>query len=239
VDINDDADTGETHNNTTLPSNYYFDNAAVERLIREYHKTGCTDVALRDKIMENASELIINVIYTHNLHNIYGGNDDSSFNDLFQLAYVQIESTLYKFNLSKGHSKVFNMWSQVARTAILADIKKKNRDRKNVDKYKAHLSNKLRDERSNFYRMLDEAKDIFKYSDEHMAIINALEKLLLSDNKPHEGIICKLSKLSKLPKLRVAKFLRIFRVLCGLPGTDKITPNLDKIYMSSYNNDEE
>ncbi|MBD3407224.1 MAG: hypothetical protein GF411_13980 [Candidatus Lokiarchaeota archaeon] len=80
--------------NKKLPANYYFDNDLVERLLIEYHKTGCTDIALRDEIMSHASELIINIIRTHNLHTIYGGNDDSSFNDLFQLSWCVSPDTI-------------------------------------------------------------------------------------------------------------------------------------------------
>lgn len=104
-----------------LPSNYYFDNDLVEKLLIEYHKTGCTDISLRDKIMEHADELIINVIRAHNLHNIYTGRDDSSFNDLYQIAWCSIESALYKFNSKPGHPKIFNMWCCAPDTLMFTD----------------------------------------------------------------------------------------------------------------------
>jgi intein/homing endonuclease len=104
-----------------LPSNHYFDNTKVEKLLIEYHKTGCTDVRLRDEIMSHAHDLIINVIRTHNLHTIYGGREESSFNDLYQLSWVQIESTLYKFDSSPGHSKIFNMWCASPSTMVLTN----------------------------------------------------------------------------------------------------------------------
>lgn len=104
-----------------LPSNHYFDNKKVEKLLIEYHKTGCTDVQLRDEIMSHAHNLIINVIRTHNLHTIYGGREESSFNDLYQLSWVQIESTLYKFDSSPGHSKIFNMWCASPSTMVLTN----------------------------------------------------------------------------------------------------------------------
>jgi hypothetical protein len=157
---------------------YYFKNELVEELLYRYLETECTDIRFRDEIMSHASELIRQVIRAHNLQSIYHGRDDASFGDLFQVAWVQIESALYKYEaiphcLScynrnrpqdsiivpefifiepllkayktcphcgektargqiyyKGRSKVFNMWSQVARTVILAYLKRDSRDRK-------------------------------------------------------------------------------------------------------------
>ncbi len=93
-----------------LPKNYYFDNYKVEALLTEYVKNGCTDVRLRDEIMLNAGELIRQIIRTHNLQNIYPGRDEAAFGDLFQIAWCQLEKTLYKFDYGPGHTKVFNMW---------------------------------------------------------------------------------------------------------------------------------
>lgn len=76
---------------------YYFDNYLVERLLYKYHETACTDVKLRDEIMEHASELIRQIIRANNLHAIYPGRDDSSFYDLFQISWAQIELSLYKY----------------------------------------------------------------------------------------------------------------------------------------------
>lgn len=109
----------EVKSKKKLPSNYYFDNDVVEEILVEYHKTGCTNVSLRNEIMKHADELIINVIRTHNLHNIYVGKDDSSFSDLYQIAWCGIESALYKFNNDPGHSKIFNMWCMSPETMLL------------------------------------------------------------------------------------------------------------------------
>lgn len=191
----------------------YFINEVVEDLLRRYIWTGCTNVELRDSIMSHATELIRQIIRKQGLHTIYPGQDESSFGDLLQTAWVQIEKTLYKFRarphcrscfnpdrpndsalytpgefeygilnfsdlakrgikscpkcstkfkeypivkaeqdtfggsdtiLYRGNSKVFNMWSQIARTVILAHIKKECRDRKNSSVYRDHVTNKLR-----------------------------------------------------------------------------------------------
>ena len=102
-----------------LPANYYFDNNKVEQLIIKYHETGCTDIELRNEIMSHSSELIVNVIRTHNLHGIYAGGEDSAFGDLYQTAWQQIESTLYKFDAKPGHSKIFNMWCMSPDTLVI------------------------------------------------------------------------------------------------------------------------
>jgi len=196
-----------------LPSNYYFDNALVEKLLVEYHKTGCTDVVLRNGIMKHVDELIINVIRTHNLHNIYSGKDDSSFNDLHQIAWVAIESSLYKFNNGPHHPKVFNLWSQVCRTSILAAIKKDNRDKKNSEGYRYYLDEKVIKRSAQFGRFLAEARDVCKYVDDFMKIIDALEELYFTDPKPHEGLIGKLTKQSNMSRAKIIKFVRILRLM--------------------------
>lgn len=54
--------------------------------------------------MSHATELIRQIIRKQGLHTIYPGQDDSSFNDLLQTAWVQIERTLYKFR-AKPHCR--------------------------------------------------------------------------------------------------------------------------------------
>ena len=196
-----------------LPANYYFDNDEVERLLIEYHKTSCTSVALRDQIMGHASELIVNVIRTHNLHTIYGGKDESSFNDLFQIAWAQIESTLYKFDSSPGHAKIFNMWSQISRTVILAAIKKNSRDKKNAESYRLHLDSRAIRRPVVLDRFMTEARDLCKYNDEHMYLLDVLEKLYNEDERPHEGLIGKLTEKSELSRAKIARFVKTIRLL--------------------------
>lgn len=206
--MDETIDTDSKVKPSKQPSNYYFDNAAVEKLLVKYHETGCTDVILRNSIMHHADQLIINVIRTHNLHNIYVGKDDSSFNDLYQIAWCSIESALYKFNNDPGHPKIFNMWSQIARTAILAAIKKDNRDKKNSEGYRYYLDEKTLRRCAKFDRFLTEARDICKYVEDFMIIIAALEALYFSDNKPHEGLIGKLTYLTGIILPIFSKYLR-------------------------------
>jgi hypothetical protein len=199
--------------------NYYFDNKAVEALMTDYVKGGCTDVTLRDKIMENAGELIRQIIRTHKLHLIGAGKDGTTFYDLFQIAWVQIESSLYKFNYGPGHTKVFNMWSQVAKTVMLAHIKKESRDRRNYGNYKDHLGHRERISNPKFERFIEEAVQLCQYNDGHLLIIQALQSLAKDDPRPHEGLISKLVEHSRQPRSKVVAFLRLIR-LRGLEFSD-------------------
>ena len=175
-------------------------------------KGACVDVNLRDEIMSHASELIIQMIRAQNLHNIYPGRDDSSFNDLYQIAWVQIESTLYKFDYGPGHTKVFNMWSQVAKTVILAHIKKESRDRKNSQGYRRHIRHNKIHDCPKLSRFVEEAKIIFKYNEEADKFLMALLELYQKDDRPHEGLVGKLAEESGLSKQQVSAFLRQLRL---------------------------
>ena len=205
-DIDDDPATEAAR------KGYYFDNHKVEQLLIKYVASSCIDVELRDEIMSHASELIRQIIRTHNFHNIYPGSDDASFNDLFQVAWAQIESVLYKFDSSPGHTKVFNMWSQVAKTVMLAHIKKETRDKKNYGSYKRHLDTRSFRRSILLERFLEEATEICKHNREHLEVLCALKELYDGDQKPHEGLIGKLVKLSGMSRSKVTGFLRMLRL---------------------------
>lgn len=242
----------------------YFDNNKVEDLLVRYKWTGCTNVELRDQIMDHAGELIRQVIRTHNLHKIYRGQEDSAFGDLFQTAWVQIEKALYKYKacphcadcfnaqrpkdsllyepceydydiispediaksklrcpqcgqkpsrvLYRGTSKIFNMWSQIARTVVLAFIKKEGRDYKNSDAYKNYLGDRHEANNDIMDRFLSEARDIFKYNKSYIEILSALENIVRTDSRPYEGIITKLVQNSGQSRTQVANFLKIIRL---------------------------
>ena len=239
---------------------YYFNNALVERLLGRYVEGACIDVKLRDEVMSHASELIRQIIRANNLHMIYPGRDDSSFFDLFQLAWCQIESTLYKYQAAphclgcydknrpsdsmlieefmfledlvklykncprcgtrliretvhyRGRSKVFNMWSQVARTVTLAHIKRESRDRKNYGKYQTHLIKSINPRSYVMERFLLELKETFKHNDDHLEMIDAIDRLYEKDDKAHEGFISKLVMESGKTRPQVASFLKVIRL---------------------------
>lgn len=289
----------------------YFINEIVEDLLRKYIWTGCTSVSLRDEAMGHAVDLIRQIIRKQGLHTIYTGHEESSFNDLLQTAWVQIERTLYKFRarphcrpcynpdrpndsvlyrpgdleygiityeglkkigitkcqkcgvkispipeveprqdvyggslsvIYRGESKVFNMWSQVARTVILAYIKKEGRDRKNSASYRSHVASKinqdapedlvtlaknverptadvleqLRKEQplSDVYRrLLTEARELCKYNENFLTVIDALEHLMYVDTEPAQGLIGKLVERSGLSRTTVTQFMRHIKLL--------------------------
>ena len=244
--------------------------------------TGCTNIELRDQIMSNATELIRQIIRKQGLHTIYPGQDDSSFADLLQTAWVQIERTLYKYRarphcrscfnpdnpaksllytpsakeygiktleevidlqdgkkcpyckhkllatpiiepeqdlyagsetiLYRGMSKVFNMWSQIARTVILAYIKKEGRDRKNSTSYVTHLGNKSRPLSDMMTRFISEARTICQFNDDHLKIVDALEWLMFQDERPHDGTIGKLVERTGLSRAVITHFMKIIRL---------------------------
>lgn len=193
-------------------SNYYFPNEKVEDLIVEYQKTGCIDKDLRDQIMYYANLIIENIIRAHNLHNIYPGRDDASFGDLNHVAWVQIEKSLHKFDASAGHTKVFNMMSQIAKTTILAHIKRENRDKKNSKAYKTHLSYKKGGAKDAVIeRFLTEARELCKYNEEYLALLDHLEEIYETDEKPYDGLIGKLIERSNMSRVKIHQFLIALR----------------------------
>lgn len=258
----------------------YFINEIVEWLLTKYIWTGCTDIALRDQIMSNANELIRQMIRKQGLHTIYPGQDESSFGDLIQVAWCQLERTLYKYRsrahcrtcfnpdrpsdsllyapaeleygiktmeeiievhkkcpkcqtkltaspmiepaqnmyggsttiLYRGMSKVFNMWSQVSRTVILAHIKKEGRDRKNSPLYINHLGTKHKPVSGSVDRLIAELRELWRYHLEYQAIIDAFEWIIMHDDRPHDGMIGKLVDKSGMSRIVVANFMHLTKL---------------------------
>lgn len=112
----------------------------------------------------------------------------------------------------RGTSKIFNMWSQVARTVILAYIKKESRDYKNSDSYRTFLDDKKVQEVDKFERFITEAREMCQYNATHMVIVDALAKIVKTDDKPYEGLIGKLAALSGESRTQVSNFLRTIRL---------------------------
>jgi len=140
----------------------------------------------------------------------------------------------------KGTSKIFNYWSQIARTVILAHIKKESRDRKNNPLLKNHLEEQPRQKDYRIGRFLEEARTVCTHHEEYQTIINALETLYESDEKPHEGIIIKLITITNLPKSSITSFLRFIRLM-GNKFTDNPINNPEEKYQrrEDKNNNEE
>ena len=114
--------------------------------------------------------------------------------------------------LYKGTSKVFNMWSQVARTVILAYIKKEGRDRKNSDAYLSHVGTKNKLQYDLMARFINEARNVCQYNEEHLLIVKALETLIKTDDKPHDGLVGKLIAMTGLSRVIVTGFLKLIKL---------------------------
>lgn len=121
--------------------------------------------------------------------------------------------------LYRGMSKVFNLWSQVARTVILAYIKKEGRDRRNSNSYMSHLGGRPRQQSNKMGRFLAEARDVCKYHDDHLLIIDAIQDLIKTDDRPHDGIIGKLVQRTNLSRQTITGFMRTMK-LRSLEFTD-------------------
>lgn len=129
------------------------------------------------------------------------------FVEPIQDRYGGSEAILYR-----GMSKVFNMWSQIARTVILAYIKKEGRDRKNSTSYVSHLGNKSKPISDIMVRFLEEARTICQYNDDHTKIIEALDWLVHNDDRPHDGMIGKLVEKAGLSRAVVTGFIRLIKL---------------------------
>lgn len=114
--------------------------------------------------------------------------------------------------LYKGTSKVFNMWSQVARTVILAYIKKEGRDRKNSDAYMNHVGTKNKSQNDVLARFISEAKNVCEFNDEHLILIEALSDLIRTDDKPHDGLVGKLIEKTNLSRFIVTGFFKLLKL---------------------------
>lgn len=114
--------------------------------------------------------------------------------------------------LYKGTSKVFNMWSQVARTVILAYIKKEGRDRKNSDAYMNHVGTKNKSQNDVIARFISEAKNVCEFNDEHLILIEALSDLIRTDDKPHDGLVGKLIEKTNLSRFVVTGFFKLLKL---------------------------
>jgi intein/homing endonuclease len=101
--------------------------------------------------------------------------------------------------------------SQIARTVILAYIKKENRDRKNSEVFRTHLEHQVIIENSALGRFFLESRELSKYNSEHLKILQALEKLYKEDDRAHEGLISKLVVRTGLSRATVTDFFRILR----------------------------
>ncbi len=119
--------------------------------------------------------------------------------------------------------------SQVARTVILAYIKKEGRDRKNSPSYIGHLGNKKRPISGMLERFLSELRELWKFHDEHLKIINAIEWLFQHDDRPHDGVIGKIAEKTGLSRAAVTNFIQLTNLRSLELSDSNINRNVDEI----------
>lgn len=216
---------------TAAPKNNNFlDNALVESLVIQYVKGGCVDVELRNKIMEHVPHFLSGVIKAFKFYKALPIKDPNIIEELTQVAWKQIEKTLYKFDCSEGHSRLFSQWTQVAKQCILAELKVKVKDLTGYDGLKKHMK---RDRHTfkpiDWQRLMSEARDMFQYDDESIQIINHLEHLALNDDNLYECLIGKLIKSTGHNRPRILKFLKELRLRGAELSDSPINRDRDEI----------
>lgn len=103
--------------------------------------------------------------------------------------------------------------SQVARTSMLAYIKKESRHRTKAynDTYKKFIADKDRYHRIDFTRFIEEVRGICNSDDDYLKIVDCIEHLLSNDPKPYDGLIYKILNTTKLPKSVIHAFFEFVR----------------------------
>ena len=135
--------------------------------------------------------------------------------------------------LFRGNSKVFNMFSQVSRTVILAFVKREWRDRKNSDSYKSHLSGKVRIDDDKIERFFVEAHEIFKFNNDFIKCVEALKRIITTDERPHEGLIGKLARESRQSRAQIGNFMRMLKYRAHEFTDSPLNRSPDQIYRSA------
>jgi intein/homing endonuclease len=136
----------------------------------------------------------------------------------------QIEKVLYKYDPQPGSPKLFNLWSQVSKTRILAYLKKEKRDKKNVVSYKDFLNRKQKIKLKNSTDIdlwLKEAREMLEYNEDFLKIVDAIEKIWYDDEKSHDGLISKIEKTSGKNRNIISHFFKTIRI-----RRDEFTVNL-------------
>jgi hypothetical protein len=102
--------------------------------------------------------------------------------------------------------------SQIARTVILAYIKKEGRDKKNSNAYRDHSYGRHHQTDGAMARFLTEARAVCQFNDDFLKIIDTIERLYQTDERPYDGIISKIIEASKLSRITVVTFFHMIRL---------------------------
>jgi len=232
-----------------------------DKFRRLYNKYGCGDLGydkIRTVIRTDRTRCVLSTAITM-LHNWSKFSDDKDYKSIKNIIDKHISSGVRSILVpvigiregmspvheisvdSEDHSYIANGIvshnSQVARTVILAYIKKEGRDYKNSGAYKKHLESQTRSDSDKMNRFLDEATEILKYNNTHAEILEALKHIVRTDSRPYEGIIGKLVKHSGQSRAQVAGFLRMIRLRCDEFTDSPLNEDIDR--EKSYSTDDE
>lgn len=113
--------------------------------------------------------------------------------------------------LYRGMSKVFNMWSQVSRTVILAYVKKDTRDLRNGDNYSGFISKKqISGDNSQYHKVMMEAREHLWFNPDYQKVVDALIELS-SSSDPDRNFKKKIASLANLDNGTVENALCVLR----------------------------
>ena len=133
--------------------------------------------------------------------------------------FIEPEQGLYGGTydiLYRGMSKVFNMWSQVARTVILAYVKKDTRDVRNGDNYTEFVSRKHSSGNNEQYTIaLLQAKEAMWFNPDYCRVVDALIDLS-SESDPDKNFKKKLCTISGVERKIVDNALIVLQVMLEL-----------------------
>lgn len=134
-------------------------------------------------------------------------------------AYIEPSQGLYGGTydiLYRGMSKVFNMWSQVARTVILAYVKKDTRDVRNGDNYSEFIARKHSNGNNEQYASaLLQAREQMWFNPAYCDVVDALIELS-SETDPDKNFKKKVCTLSGVERKTVDHALVVLRVMMEL-----------------------
>ncbi len=108
----------------------YFPNKVVQALVIKYQDTGCTDVPLRDEIMQYVPELALKVIRRYTMYKLWGYSNSNTaqpiIDELVSLCWERIEKIIYKYDRTKK-SSIFSQWTSVCILVVRAAAKNNGR----------------------------------------------------------------------------------------------------------------
>lgn len=129
---------------------------------------------------------------------------------------VEPEQGLFGGNWSvlyRGMSKVFNMWSQVSRTVILAHVKKDTRDLRNTDSYTDFVTRKpISGDNQQYSKIMSEVKNYLWFNEDYCKVVDALIELS-AQLDPDKNFKKKISNLANVDRKTVDNALILIRVV--------------------------